>query len=84
MTCLSVPIASGNVAETQDADVCIMVCPYLRVKYRLNYTHCSGADEVSWESWELITVIHVESDGLRLFERHTLLRLRLLSLSGYL
>ncbi len=39
---------------------------------------------MSWESWELITVIHVESDGLRLFERQTLLRLRLLSLSGYL
>jgi hypothetical protein len=84
MSCLSVPIASRNVAETQDADVCIMVCPYLWAKYTLIYTHCSGADEVSWESWELITVIHVESDVLRLFERQTLLRLQLLSLSGYL
>jgi hypothetical protein len=35
--------------------------------YVLIYSHLSGADEVAGESWQLLTAICDEGDGLMLF-----------------
>jgi hypothetical protein len=66
---LSLEVSSGNVTETQDTDVCITVLP--EIVGGLLYTYLdllSGADEVSGESWQLVTAIHDEGDGLALCE----------------
>jgi hypothetical protein len=55
---LSPPVGSGNVIETQD-----------QIAGRLFYTFLqlpAGADEVSRWSWQLMTAIHDEGDGLTL------------------
>jgi hypothetical protein len=57
------------VTEAQDTDVCITVLP--EIVGGLLYTYLdrlSGADEVSGESWQLVTAIHDEGDGLALCE----------------
>ncbi len=44
--------------ETQDKDFQVRVCQYLG---RVSYTHqqwLSGGDEVSGESWQLVTAVH--------------------------
>ncbi len=47
----SLPIASVNVTETQDADLCIMVCPKVLANYDLFVSHppLLGADKVTGE-----------------------------------
>jgi hypothetical protein len=53
--------------ETQDADLCIMVCP----KFWAELSTPSAADEVSGQSWQLVTDFHDEHDGLTLCEQHS-------------
>lgn len=47
----SLPIASVNVTETQDADLCIMVCPKVLANYDVFVSHppLLGADKVTGE-----------------------------------
>jgi hypothetical protein len=69
---LSLPGASGNATENHDhLDVCIMMFPEILGKL-LYYLHLpSRANDLSGESWKLITSIHDEGDGLTLCEQHS-------------
>jgi hypothetical protein len=64
---LSLPVASADATEqAQDADVHITSCLNLDV---LLYTYLHpllGSDGVSGESWQLVTAICDEGDGLTL------------------
>ncbi len=50
--------------EIQDANFSMIVCQKVLVDDSILITPLSGADEVSWESWNLVTAIHDDSDGL--------------------
>lgn len=53
--------------ESQDAGACIMVCPKFWMQFII---YLLGTDEVSGESWQLITAIHNEGDSLTLCVQH--------------
>jgi hypothetical protein len=65
----SLPIASRYTTESQDAD---FVQSFAQIWADcMYYLHLlSGADEVSQESWQLVTAIHDEDDCLILCETH--------------
>jgi hypothetical protein len=68
---LSLPIASGNMTVTQDTNVRIVVCQnFGQVTIYLSTLIYLGADESLSvrESWQLVTAIHGEDDGLTLCE----------------
>ncbi len=56
---------SGNMTETQDADVFIMVCWKFWADCYIHLQPLLGADDVSGSSWQLVTAIHCdESNGV--------------------
>jgi hypothetical protein len=60
---MSLLLASWNVIETQDKDFRVLICQNLG---RVSYTHqqwLSGGDEVSGESWQLVTAVHDRGEG---------------------
>jgi hypothetical protein len=63
----SFSIASGDVTETQDVDVSIIVCLNFREDGHLHST--TGAVDIG--SWQLITTIHDEGDDLTLCVWHS-------------
>jgi hypothetical protein len=65
---VDLPVTSRNVAETQDADVCIMVYPKFWADYYVLI--CIHHFELmkSVGSHGLVTAIHDEGDSLKLCE----------------
>jgi hypothetical protein len=60
---------SCNVSETLDVDLLHSCWPKILGKLLYTYLHPpTGADEVTGESWQLVTAIHDESNGLILCE----------------
>jgi hypothetical protein len=60
---MSLLLASWNVIETQDKDFRVLICQNLgRISYTLQQW-LSGGDEVSGESWQLVTAVHDRGEG---------------------
>jgi hypothetical protein len=55
---MSLSVASRNLTAAQDADVCINVLNSIFTRIICSSTSTIGADEVSVESWQPVTVIY--------------------------
>jgi hypothetical protein len=64
----TLPVASRNPRETQDADDSMMSCLKSKVHQHILMDTLSGADKVSGDLWQLVTAIHDKGDGLRCCE----------------
>jgi hypothetical protein len=65
---LNVPMASGNATENQNTKCLYSELPESLGRLLCTYLPTLRADEVSWESWQLLNSIHDKGEGQMICE----------------